>query len=546
MGKGMWKSEGLTQLAVGVGYALAFFALHPLSDAHWHLYAGLRLICLLLVPYRYWFALFLGEALPNAYVVYPCLAMFGPMWVAVRMVPPIILAMPIVWWCRSRLSIFPTKHSVDIKTLLVCVLLSATVWTGYSYLAVSVVHVASGTFTAVPLMAAGYFVGNYLGLLSIVPWALIARHDYKPGHLQEQLTQLLSSKLIPDALGILAPMILLLCWMSLRAGAQEKQIIEMAMFLPVAWLTLKHGWRAAVLGGTLVIACNALLHPDTPDPVLIETQLFLGVAITCLFALGARISAQLLQEEEERREALELQHVARQTLHLSERRMRQTSQQLEFIAGNLHLTHSRVLEHMRRILPNVESQGFYKQAVSAQNQVYRLAETLHPIAWRERGLPAALNETIARALDEAGIAYSCHITGRGLSQLEAAVLTATYRMACEAIVHACSRLSCTRVRLVLRGGLTGGKRWVVLRVEGIVEPDGSNPDDVSEERRRLASKLGASGFDVSEMRSHVRIFDGDLHLRPSKDRTRITALLHDSAKEARRFKSSAPLRLVVK
>jgi signal transduction histidine kinase len=201
---------------------------------------------------------------------------------------------------------------------------------------------------------------------------------------------------------------------------------------------------------------------------------------------------------------------------------------------------------MRRILPNVESQGFYKQAVSAQNQVYRLAETLHPIAWRERGLPAALNETIARALDEAGIAYSCHITGRGLSQLEPSVLTATYRMACEAIVHACSRLSCTRVRLVLRGGLTGGKRWVVLRVEGIVEPDGSNPEDVSEERRRLASKLGASGFDVSEMRSHVRIFDGDLHLRPSKDRTRITALLHDSAKEARRFKSSAPLRLVVK
>ena len=98
MVKGHWRSEWLTQMGVCVGYASAFLAIHSITSApaHWHLYAGLQVICLLLVPYRYWVALLIGEAIPNAYEAWQCLDTFGPTWVAIRMIPEMLVGMPIV------------------------------------------------------------------------------------------------------------------------------------------------------------------------------------------------------------------------------------------------------------------------------------------------------------------------------------------------------------------------------------------------------------------------------------------------------------------
>jgi glucose-6-phosphate-specific signal transduction histidine kinase len=61
MGKGTWNSEWLKQLAVAVGYALVYFAEHPFSHAHFIFGSGVRLVFLLLLPYRYWPALVVGE-----------------------------------------------------------------------------------------------------------------------------------------------------------------------------------------------------------------------------------------------------------------------------------------------------------------------------------------------------------------------------------------------------------------------------------------------------------------------------------------------------
>lgn len=546
MGKEWWKNKVLRQFAVGAGYALAFSVLHPISDAHWHLHAALRLICLLLIPYRYWFALAIGEAIPNAYEAYLCLHAFGPAWVMMRSIPPIILAMPLVWWCRSRLNLFPTKHLVDIKVLLVCVLLASTLWMGYSYISVSLVRVPDGSFHAQPIMAAGYFIGNYVTLLSIVPWALIARLDYHKGHMRAQVERIIRSKLVVDAVCLFVPILLLFAWMSLKTDATQRQIIEMAMFIPVAWLTLKHGWRAAALGGTLAITCNALLHADTPDLPLIETQLFLGFAITGLYAMGARISAQLTRETEEKFIATNVQSTARQSLQFSERRLRQAAESLEFVAGTLHVNNHRFLEQMRRVVPNIEDHAFYKQALAAQQQVYRLAESLHPVAWRDRGLPAALHETVARTLDEAGIAYSCQIKGRGFHSLEPAVLAAAYRAICEAIAHVCTKITCSLVHLKVRAGETNGQRWIVICVEGHYSDDGiAHALFHNERRRQLGAKLGAYARDVDEMRSHAEIFNGQLHVRSSDDHMKITALLRSGTLELQKSSAPAPMRLWV-
>lgn len=550
MGKVSWKNEWLTQIGVAVGYALLYLAIHPLSTAHWPIHAGIRFACLLLLPYRFWPALLIGEALPNFYEVYICLDSLGPTWVAIRSIPPVLAMMPVVWWCRKHIPPFPSTDLLDIKALIICILLSSVAAMGYSTISESVSRDLADP-AQLPLMAVGFLLGPYLAILSIIPWALMAKLDYRKGHLREQARRVLASKLLLDIVALLIPALTMLSWLGTVGNDEAKPIATMAMFLPLAWLTLKHGWRATAVGGPLAIACicvpMAFVDGPSPDPKAYATQACLAIAVTCLFALGARITAQLMQEEKERDSMLNVQRLAKQSLQLGEQRMRQTSQALEYLAGNLHVTNARLLEQMRRIVPNIESHAFYKQAVATQTQVYRLAESMHPIAWRERGLPAALNETIARALDEAGIAYRCEITGRGFSRLAPSVLTATYRTACEAVVYVSSRLACTRVKLTLRGGETNGKRWVVLRVEGVLDETGvANAVYLTEERQRLSSKLGASALDVAELRDHVRIFDGALHVRTLKDRLGITALLHDASQEVRRpVSASAPLRLWV-
>lgn len=548
MGKDQWGRESLTQIGVCVAYALAFFAIHSLNAAaaHWHVYAGFQLICLLLVPYRYWGAMLIGEAIPNAYFAWICLPQFNATWVAVRMIPENLLCMPIVWFCRERLSIFPTRHLVNIKTLLVCLLLVAVVISAYNFALISTLHITSGPFRPRPLIAAIYLSGNYAGLLTIVPWALIARLDYRKGRLKAQLKRLRSSPLLGDALGLAIPVIVLMAVMANYLHNAPTQLIETAMLIPAAWLTFKHGWRAAALTGTVVIICNGILQPGTPTPEPAEMTTVVCLTISGLYALGAKVTAQKIRDERDRIAAQEVQEMARQQLMTTERRMRRAAERLEFVAGSMHIATSQTLQHMRRILPNIESHAFYKQAVKAHEQVYLLAESLHPSAWRERGLPAALNETLARALDEAGLAYQCEISGRGFMFLEPAIHSAIYRTACEGIVYVTSDITCSKVKLIVRAGETNKRRWVVVRVEGSLDAnDVAKGIYYGEHRRDLAVKLGTNMTDIKEMRAHARAFDGDLHVRSVDNRTVVTTLLHSRSVEVQKHQAPEPLRLWV-
>jgi glucose-6-phosphate-specific signal transduction histidine kinase len=527
-----------------MGYALIYLVIHPLSDGHWALRSGLRLSCLLLTPYRYWPALLVGEALPNAYEVVSCLDAFGVAFVAIRCVPPVLLFMPIVWWCRSRLALFPAQRLIDIKIMMLCVVIVTIVWTGYSYLAISFVHTAS--FHATPIMALGYFIGNYIAILGTVPIALMVKLDSSFDRIEARWRQMLTSRLTTDIVLFALPSIAVLAFVSLHVEDDMKRIARMTMFLPVAWVTLNHGWRAAVIGGAVAIAGTCLITVSRPEPEILETQAFIAMAITCLLATGARISAQLRRETLKRWDDVNLRRLARRNLQASEYRRRQVSDALEYLAGSLYLTNSRLLQRLRRVLPSADVDAYSKEFTATHNRVAALAESLHPVAWRERGLPAALNETIARALDEAAVAYRCVISGRGFVRMSPIVLSAAYRSACEAVVQAATSLNCSRVHLALRAGETNGKRWLVVRVEGLLVDDRVAAAVMhAPERHRIAAKLGAGGLDAEQLRAQVRIFDGKLHERITNGRRRITMLLHDVPQDAEGSSETEPLRLWV-
>jgi two-component system, NarL family, sensor histidine kinase FusK len=536
MNKSIAENKWLRQVTVFVAYTAIFALLRPYSNGIWNIATGLRLSCLLLLPYRYWPTLALAELAPLIYYNSPGqTAPFGLAWQIGNSIPAILYAMPVVAWCKRRLGLFPSKHLVRAKALLICIALTAAVWTAVAVPLLLMVVQPPGTanpyqFHNVQIIL--LFLGRYIGILTLVPLALMFKLQ-KPQPWRARLSGWISDRLTQESLVILLPMLALLYWLNRHVPQDFQQITRMTMLLPAAWLTLKHGWRATAIGTAAAMSCIFLdLEPDYGKLDVIATQAFIAFSITSLFALGVRVSIQNAADEQERVSAKTAIRVAQQGLYLCELRMRQASQTLEQIAGTLNLTQTRLLNRFKHMLPPLEGQSYYKQMATTQSQVYQLVESMHPTAWRERGLPAALRETIGRSLDEAGIAYRFELHGRGLSQLSPGVHAAIYRMACEAVVYVFARQAWSTITISLRGGFTHGQRWAALRVEGKADHmETALPMQRKQESQHLASKLGANGLGVMALRDYARLYNGELHTLTGADQFRITTLMHDVSRQ---------------
>jgi two-component system, NarL family, sensor histidine kinase FusK len=541
--KSIAENRWVRQIAVALGYALIYTALRPYSGGVWTVTSGLRLSCLLLFPYRYWPALIIGEAIAIVPFYYPMAERFGTLWVVVSSIPPMLVAAPIVWWCIRKAGMFPSKRTIKLRPLLICIVTLSLAWVAVAFAGGLTATASARVLHHYQLLDIPYAVlGKYVGILTIVPLALAFKlRERLPW--RAQWDQWTKSRMAMDTAILLLPTLAVLVWMYRVSSADARQVIHMAMFLPVAWLTSKHGWRAAAIGTTVVMLCIFIGTESGANLGLVETQAFIAFASTSLFALGARISAQNALEEQERLDAEAAVKLAQQGMYACEVRMRQTAQALEQIGGTLQLTQTRLLNRFKHMLPLTEGQTYFKQVATTQNQVYRLAESMHPTAWRERGLPAALGETIARSLDESGVAYRFKLKGRGLSQLSSGVHAAIYRLACEAVVHICEQQEWSSVAITLRGGFTNGQQWATLRVEGLTHPaDINDPLYTKCDSRQLALKLGTNGLSINAMRDHVRLYDGDLHVRRAQGKIQITALMHDAHEQLREATTGAPAR----
>jgi two-component system, NarL family, sensor histidine kinase FusK len=541
--KSISENRWLRQAAVFALYTVAYELLRPYSNGIWTITCGLRLSCLLLLPYRYWPALVCAEIAPLIYNNEPYVGKFGLAWTVLNSIPAILYVMPVVWWCREKLALYPNKRHTNVNILLLCAVLASAVWVVTTFAVMATVHgTPSLSVRGYWLEVVQIFLGRYAGILTILPLALAFKLQ-RPASLSARLAQWARSRLTLETVVLLLPTLAVLAWLNHRATPDAQLVIRMAMFLPVAWLTMKSGWRAAAIGIAAVMVCNFLSLESRPGALYVAgIQAFIAFSSTCLFVLGAHISAQNAAEEQERLNAQAAVKLAQQGLYLCEVRMRQTAQALELLSGTVQLTQTRLLNRFKHMLPMLEGQNYYRQAATTQSQMYRLAESMHPMAWRERGLPAALRETIGRVLDEAGLAYRFELNGRGLSQLSPGIHAAIYRLACEAVVYVSEQRHCSTILMSLRGGLTCQQRWAVLRVEGIVDAqDVDEPSHKTYESQQLASKLGVLGLDLQAMKDHVHLYGGGLHERRSPEKVQITALLHNTVQPARESRHATPV-----
>jgi glucose-6-phosphate-specific signal transduction histidine kinase len=373
------------------------------------------------------------------------------------------------------------------------------------------------------------FLRQYLPVLAAVPWVLMAKMEFVHGiALRQRMRNAAAHLLAWDTLVLAACALLFTYWIVTHNVDWVRRVSLMAVLFPIVWMIFRPGWRAASLGGTFAIVFACLPLDDTPDPEVIQAETFVAVVVTGLLVLGARLAVQRQKDEQDRLGAGQAKSLARQSINLAEMRMRKSAQALEMAGSAMHLSQHQLLNRFDGLLSSHEAMRYQRQAAATRSQVIQIIDSLHPAAWRENGLPAALHDTIGRTLREVGIAYRCELKGEGLPGMTADVQTAIYRMACESIVHINTQMICSRVQVLLRTGITRKLHWAVLRVDGIVEPARIN-DEVYDlgERQLLASKLGAHDLDPEMLRDYVRLFDGQLHVRTRAKRLRVSCLLVD-------------------
>lgn len=524
-GRGMVRGLGdniwLRHLAVAVGYAVGYSLLRPLSFSHWMLFDGLRLCVLILVPYRYWPALLVGEVVPLAFLSAKCLDTFGWMWSAAMVVPPMALAMPIVRFCREQKRLFPSRTITNMNVLLLCSLLASIVWTATDTATLMLADIPAGY--DYHGATARYFLGNYIGILAVVPLTLAVREALIGRSVKQVLGRMSESRLVLETASLLLPSLALLVWLASGVAGDASQAARMAMFLPVAWLSLRHGWRGAAVGGTAASVAVILTMPVKHDHDTVQAQAFIAFTITTMLMLGARIAALHQREEKERTDTRLVLAMAQRNVYLGELQLRQTSYALEQMSSAIQSSYTQLLARLRCLLPGTDERNYYRQAAVTQHQMYRLADSLYPLSWRDRGLPATLREgSIPRVLDEGGIAYWCDIKGNGVNDLSTSVQIALYRLAGEAIAYSCSKRNISRVNLRLRVG-SFGRRWAVLCVDSEVDYERLSRvrwDDI-------LPALGGSGMGLGAIKDRAGVFEGKVRVRSHANRSRISLILFD-------------------
>lgn len=520
------------QAAIAAAYAIAYVALRDVSVSHWNLPAGLRVACLLLLPGRYWPALIVGEWIPVGYHAWDCRDQFGWQWAALGAVPPLLLLAPVVAWARTQGRLLLGARQINMAMLLGVVLACAVVSAADNALVLAAVKLPAGT--AAPAIDSqvlfGYFLGNYLGAIAIVPTAIAVALAFPHGARPMPGASRWYILLARDCLiGVLLPLMVLVGLVFSSQG-DGMQVFRIAMFLPVAWLTSRYGWQGAAVGGTLASFAVTMTSSMVRDPAVIQAQALIAFAVTTLLILGSRIAHQAQQASAGQMDSLRGFQLAQQGLYLEELRMRQAAEALEHLGQSIRENHNRLLDHLRHVLPANEEHMYSRHVALAQHEMHRLANALHPRGWRERGVPATLREgPFAQAIHMAGATYRCDLSGRGLSQLAPDVHMTLYRLACEVLVYVLSRSPTQHVHLQLRGGYTGGRRWVVMRLVGEPAARNAPPSEQDKESWKQAmTLLGASGLGMSTIRDRAHIYGGDVHVRERERGLCVTLLLHDS------------------
>jgi two-component system, NarL family, sensor histidine kinase FusK len=512
MGQGLWARPWVRHIAVAVSYGLAVVLFREVSVSQWMILTGLRLSVLLLVPYRYWPALIVGESGYFINQSFDCASKWGLLWAECSAVPVIVFVAPFVYWVRERWSPI-ARYSIDMGRLLACAFIVSLIGTLHSLSLFPVMHLPPNYVVDYLAFGSDYFIGNYLGVLTITPLALFAYQMIAGSNWHQLSKELAKSHLLYETGCLVLPVSVFLLWLGVTAPfhTETRQIVQVAMFLPVVWLALRHGCRGAAVGGAAASCVIRILMPETYDHATTQAEVVVAFAISTMLLMGARIAALNRTVDQERTDFRAALALAQRNVYVGEMQLRMTSQALEQIRDAVKTGYSLMMGRLKLLQPAFDDRGYQRQAFIAQDHLWRLADSLYPTGLREKGLPNALREgAMARVLREAGLPYFCELHG-SVSRLSQMIRMTVYRLIWEAIADACSKRDVSDVRVRITGREKNGRQGVVITIFFHCSPVFAACIQWDELLPRLIR--ATSGLGLQAIEDRAAIFEGRVKMR---------------------------------
>lgn len=516
---GSWVGAVSRQALVAGVYLVALFLFRAVSVQHWIILTGFHLAVLMLVPYRYWPALFIGDMARLAYISYACVDRYGLLWAVVNTIPSIAYEAPVVWWFRERWRLFPAKTAVNMPAFMLCGLVIATLATVVTIGQTQISRLPSGYVIDYSAATARLVLGNFMGMLTVAPITLVVYQSFVAADLQWRrwLLALLESRFLAEGVLGVFPVTVFLVWLGSH-NPQIRAMVQMAMFLPVIFMAFRHGWQGAAVAGTLASLGIVTLMPATNDLATMQAETLVAMAISTMLLVGARMTVLTQRAEQERFDSRMAMALAHRNAALGEAQLRVTAQALDQLGHSIHGAFKLMLGRLHYLQPVTDDAGYRRQAESAQEQLFLLTDSLSPAVLRERGLAGALNQgALARALHDAGIRYWCDLRGP-VAVFPRELSLVMYRVVCEAISEACLTHEPADVLVKVRCG-TKGRAWAVVMIDIHWDPARSLHVDWVTLRQRL--RISATGLGREAIMDRAATYGGRLRERIMPDGKRV-------------------------
>lgn len=268
---------------LSIAYCAVFLLLRRWSVDQWYLPAGLRLVTLLLMPWRKWPYLLAGDIAAVLALRVPMVETRGysAAWayVSALFFMPFVSLLPLV--ARSHI-----PNLIHKDHWLLALALAMAMWGSCCSLAFNAVLGGPQT-SAVWHTLVKYTLGDFLGMLMLLLPALLWQR--RPKSEKE------AAALLRHGIWTLAATGALFMVIAVTTDMLLKQLLMLVLIAPAVVLTLRHGWHGAALGVVVVNVAVALSLPKVSvngffSADVFNVQLLLSAVAIGLVAFGTQLS----------------------------------------------------------------------------------------------------------------------------------------------------------------------------------------------------------------------------------------------------------------
>lgn len=380
---GKWEGP-VRGVVLGVIFCLAYLAgwFHSLDQ--WYLPAGVRAVAFLLLPYRYWPYLLVGDCTAMLLMRVPRIPANNAVWAYSSAVLMPLLSCLAVAGVREKLKTLPEQAK-----WLPLIAAFLAVWGASSTLAIN--NVFGGPRDGITFE---FFyvrcVGHFLAIIAIVSPAMLwlSRKDGipKPEHF------------LRDALLSGAGFVLIYCVIVVPQNIGDYLRIGLMslMLVPVIVMTLRHGWRGAAIALPVAyFAVARTLHYLNTEgafdqPVFI-VQYILVILCFGLLALGHVISSQYATARMLGISEKEALFVSRTSFGVSERVLREKALTLEQMQQRIEEGRKRVAEYLKAIGDFQGALRLNNESVEHNARFGAQIIDIYPLKLEQHGLNVVLN-----------------------------------------------------------------------------------------------------------------------------------------------------------